>query len=536
MINRTFVAVFLTYLAFGWVNEACATETTTRRFALIIGANDGGPSRVPLSYASTDALSVAKVFEELGGVQHEDKIVLLDPDAPQIDVAFNQLQTYVAQAKDHSERTEVLFYYSGHSDETGLLLKNTKVQYRALREELADIDADVRVAVLDSCESGAFTHAKGGTHQPPFLVDKSTRVKGHVFLTSSSENEAAQESDSIGGSFFTHYLVSALRGAADTTNDRRVTLNEAYQYAYNETLARTESTRAGAQHAAYDIQLAGAGDLVLTDLQRTSSTLILPAGLLGRLYIRNQVGQLVVELNKTTYRPIEIGLEANTYTVTLDRDGQLFKTALTMEDGGKTVFDQNTLIQVDGERTTVRGDYMPVSQVDSRRSFLWPSKPRANVFSVGIHQQRLRFESWGRTDDYTGIYTGYTFSYFRTLNYGFAFQARYYHAEARGTVNGWSANLLYTLISTQYNSRQEGSIYIGFGTFDETMEKYSDPLFSEVLRSHVNSWQVPLGIQLRNNRWIYQVAVTYRENGFWDLDKHGTEVGPVLSFSAGYNF
>ena len=40
--------------------------------------------------------------------------------------------------------------------------------------------------------------------------------EGVVFLTSSSANEDAHESDTLKGSFFTHYLVSGMLGAADT--------------------------------------------------------------------------------------------------------------------------------------------------------------------------------------------------------------------------------------------------------------------------------------------------------------------------------
>ena len=45
--------------------------------------------------------------------------------------------------------------------------------------------------------------------------------------------EAAQESDRICASYFTHYLVSGFRGAADLSGDGKVTLNEAYQFAFN---------------------------------------------------------------------------------------------------------------------------------------------------------------------------------------------------------------------------------------------------------------------------------------------------------------
>jgi len=106
-----------------------------------------------------------------------------------------------------------------------------------------------------------------------------------------------------------------LRGAADANHDRRVTLNEAYEFAYNETLQRTETSRAGAQHPAYDIQLAGTGDLVMTDLHTSASRLVLARELAGRIYVRDNAGRLVVELHKEPTYPVELGLEAGTYRV-----------------------------------------------------------------------------------------------------------------------------------------------------------------------------------------------------------------------------
>ena len=40
-----------------------------------------------------------------------------------------------------------------------------------------------RITVLDSCASGAFMRAKGGTRVAPFLVDQSARVTGEAVLT-----------------------------------------------------------------------------------------------------------------------------------------------------------------------------------------------------------------------------------------------------------------------------------------------------------------------------------------------------------------
>src|SRR6266571_2549119 len=60
------------------------------------------------------------------------------------------------------------------------------------------------------CARGAFTRFKGGSHLPPFMFDSSSVAKGQAILTSSSASEASQESDSVGGSFFTHHLMSGL--------------------------------------------------------------------------------------------------------------------------------------------------------------------------------------------------------------------------------------------------------------------------------------------------------------------------------------
>ena len=88
----------------------------------------------------------------------------------------------------------------------------------------------------------------------------SSDTRGYAFLTltSSSAEETAQESDRLKGSFFTHYLVSGMRGAADVSRDGKVTLNEAYQFAFHETLAQTVDTRSGAQHA--DVRHQPVGD------------------------------------------------------------------------------------------------------------------------------------------------------------------------------------------------------------------------------------------------------------------------------------
>jgi hypothetical protein len=118
--------------------------------------------------------------------------------------------------------------------------------------------------------------------------------KGYAIVTSSAENELSQESGEIRGAFFTHYLVSALRGAGDESNDGKVTLSEAYAYAYRRTLARTSVTIGGSQHPMYEFQLEGKGDVVLTRTDEARSSLLVNLPEAGRLIVLDETRQSII--------------------------------------------------------------------------------------------------------------------------------------------------------------------------------------------------------------------------------------------------
>ena len=180
---------------------------------------------------------------------------------------------------------------------------------------------------------GAFTRRKGGVRRAPFLVDTSIDMRGHAFLTSSAANESAQESDRIAASFFTHYLLSGLRGAADANQDRRVTLQEAFQFASAETLARTERTQGGPQHAAYEFELTGTGDMVVTDVRGTQAGLVLTPELAGRITVREQGGALVAELRKPAGNTVELGLEPGTYQIAMEQEATRMEALVALASG-----------------------------------------------------------------------------------------------------------------------------------------------------------------------------------------------------------
>ena len=340
------------------ITPVFATEESMsiKRYGIFVGSNFGGEDRIQLRYADSDASAMAAILMEMGGLDKNDSILLIDPSSEVVKTSFDRVRYYLRQDKGRVRRTEFVFYYSGHSDEEGLLLGSSKFYYKELREDIKALDADVKIAILDSCSSGAFTRLKGGRRSSPFLIDDSSSMKGHAFLTSSSADEAAQESDKLGASFFTHYLISGLRGAADTTQDEKITLNEVYRYAFDETLARTENTQAGPQHPSYDIQLTGAGDLVLTDLRETSAGIIINETLSGRLFLRGRDGALFAEVNKIAGIPVLLAMPPGRYSITLDQGDQLFESRITLVSGVKTELNQNDFSRISRERTRVRGD------------------------------------------------------------------------------------------------------------------------------------------------------------------------------------
>jgi 3',5'-cyclic AMP phosphodiesterase CpdA len=309
----------------------------TRRLGLFIGANNGGRDRVILRYAVSDAKSVSGIFSVMGGIASEDNIILVEPSVREINRQFDNFEKIAAQSRRNAQRTELIFYYSGHSDENGIFLYRDRYGYRELRERINSVQADMRIVIMDSCSSGAMTRIKGGVKTQPFLFDSSVSAEGYAILTSSSADEVSQESDNIESSYFTHSLLAGLRGAADSVGDGRVTLNELYRFAYTETLARTETSAYGAQHPSYDIQITGSGDVVLTDIRETSASLLIAENITGRISIRDSSDFLVAELTKVTVKPVELGLEPGLYTIILQRGDNFYRASVTLEEKKRTV-------------------------------------------------------------------------------------------------------------------------------------------------------------------------------------------------------
>ncbi|MBI4976816.1 MAG: caspase family protein [Spirochaetes bacterium] len=342
----------------------------TRRFGVFAGATNGGANREMLRYAASDAQSLAKVFSAMGGMASDDRVLIIEPDTLTISNAFAEMSRAVGAVKSRVQRTEFVFYYSGHSDSEGLILGREKYAYRDLKRAVSSIGADIRIVILDSCESGAFTRYKGGMKQQPLIIEKTPGITGYAVLTSSSADEVSQESDIIGGSYFTHHLIAALRGAADINGDRSVSLNEAYQYTFRETLAKTSRTEAGPQHPFYDIQLTGSGEVALTELARTDGTLIIAGDISGRVAVQGADGAVIAETVKSTGKPLEMGLERGSYTIRVRNGRTAAESSFIIAKADRRTVTMSDLKPVVLEETAVRGTRTPPAAIPFNASLI----------------------------------------------------------------------------------------------------------------------------------------------------------------------
>jgi len=329
------------------------------RFALVVGSNRGASGSPDLHYAQDDAELIHRVLGELGGVPDANRVLLADPDVDTFRRALAALERRIESSKAAGHATQLVLYYSGHATTRGLELGDGLVSLEELKGALRSSGAGLRLAVIDACYSGAIARVKGSKPAEAFplalddnLEGREQGVRGYAILTSSSAHEVSQETDLLGGSVFTHYVVAGLRGDADYTGDRRVTLGELTTYAHERSVPGAVGWPQE-QHPTVDLGLSGSGDPVLTDLTTADAALVLPADLEGGVVIVHRGGDyLVVDLAKRAGLARSLAVEPGTLDVYV-RDARGVRVASVELARGESR-DTGTLTFTPAEQVAVR--------------------------------------------------------------------------------------------------------------------------------------------------------------------------------------
>jgi hypothetical protein len=293
--------------------------------AVVVGSNRGGPGQADLRFAEDDARHVAQLFGSLGRYPAAGVELLLRPTLRQVLGALDGLVARAARARRQGGEVQVLFYYSGHARASALNLGDEELPLGDLRARLLAMPATVTIVLLDACQSGAISRIKGAEPTADFSFNSVSRLDnaGVAVMASSSATELSQESESLRSSYFTHHLLVGLRGAGDADRDGRVTLAEAYRYAYNQTLTATAATAIGSQHATLETGLRGKGEIVLTYPAAASAQLELPAALAGEILVRLEpAGAVMAEMHKAAGHALRLALPPGRYVAIHRRGGR----------------------------------------------------------------------------------------------------------------------------------------------------------------------------------------------------------------------
>ncbi len=335
MLRLTAVCLFI---AVGFIQIGNAA-----RYAVIMGCNNGGNDVVPLKFAENDAGEFADILHTLGGFQPGNIHIVPAGDSAGLHRHLFFIDSLIRHDSDPNRL--FLFYYSGHADANSLMLGNRRFSLHKLHGFFNSCAASVKIGIFDACYSGAVTTLKGGKQTQPFFFQEEQTIAGQVIIASSAATEAAQESQTLKGSIFSHHWFNALRGSADLSGSRQVTLNQAYQYAYRKTIETTALISGEIQHPVFKFDIRGQGDIVLTSLAKASSGLSFDRTCEGKFLVlsddyidvfadfsKKGGSDALIALRPGAYKIINAaGREINTHSFTLRRNEIYRMTASRLE-------------------------------------------------------------------------------------------------------------------------------------------------------------------------------------------------------------
>lgn len=325
------------------VSLPCLAE---RRLAILVGSNRGlATDGRELKYAEDDARALKKVLVAVGSFAPEDVWVIAGEDGVAVSDALARAEMELSGTGGSGL---FLFFYSGHAGADGLHPEGTVLDGSVLRRKVEELPARVRIGIIDGCHAGAIVRGKGARSIAGFLAREPVQsgASGTVWLLSAGHAEQAQETDEYRHSVFSFWLLSALKGAADSSGDGLVTLAEVWDYVRNGTLLTSTRTRVP-QRPVWDINLRGTEDVQLTSLHLGGdSRSVLEFAAYGDYFVFTESGRLVAEVH-ALLPGHWLALQPGRYLVRLLRsDDRLLEARVTVSKSAREVLSPEAMTSI----------------------------------------------------------------------------------------------------------------------------------------------------------------------------------------------
>jgi len=205
-------------------------------YVLLVGVSNYVNHREPLQYPDNDALNLFAFLRspEGGAIPSKNIINLVDKVATRRNIldSLNAMLTRV------TEKDMVIFYFSGHGikgaflpiDYDGTFEK--VVYHHEIYSALQQSNAQFKMCIADACHAGSMQEQKGflGSSQSDFYQNSQSVQSDFAMLLSSTSSENSAEADRLQQSVFSYYLIKGLEGQADTNRDKRISIQELFNY------------------------------------------------------------------------------------------------------------------------------------------------------------------------------------------------------------------------------------------------------------------------------------------------------------------
>lgn len=194
-----------------------------RTYVLVTGVSNYQGTNNDLQQSTKDA----KAFYDLMIKHTNDVTILTSKNATRQNV-LNKLKKITKAAKNGDC---IMLFYSGHGAPGYICLYDEFLAYSDIVTTMKKSKASQKVLIVDACHAG--------TVNTDISQHNFTEKDGIICMMSSRPEEYSMENSVLGSGYFTQGLLKAFRGKGDANRDKRITVIEAFKYAYSDVVKRS---------------------------------------------------------------------------------------------------------------------------------------------------------------------------------------------------------------------------------------------------------------------------------------------------------